>query len=433
MNIDPSEEKIKSFLENDSLNRNRFLNSLLSIILTSPDNVILDLNGNWGSGKTVIAKEIRLLQKEATAKGVDKKNRQELRTNYAIFYYNAWENDQYDPAESILFQLISEYWTGNEKLANKVLATTKSFVSKTVEAVSLGLICPDDIQTKNEAEKWIAELKKTSQKREATSDIVTGILNDAKKNHLLFIIDELDRCNPAFAVKLIEVIKHYFSGKKVKVLFLTNNRQLSSIIENNYGEKFSGYEYLNKIFDLIIDIPEINKQDFISSYNLENADFDATVAIADYYSMSLREIERFIILYQISSQYLNSSALSSTTLRVDPLKHFTKHLLLPLILGAKIKSQDDYTALTTMNKKGKDILQSVATTSYGRRIMRNCNSSTLITSVDSLYNELASYKEHATVNNIDSQTIHRLISEMVSAINIIPANINSSNQGETDE
>lgn len=430
MNIDPSEEKIKSFLESNSLGRNRFLNSLLSIIQTSPDNVIINLNGNWGSGKTVIAKEIQMIQAGATAKDIDEEIAQDIRTDYAVFYYNAWENDQYDPAESILFQLISAYWKGSEKLANEVLATAKSFVSKTIETVSFGLICPDDVQTKDKTKDWIAELKETNQKKEAASNIIANTLDNTKKKHLLFIIDELDRCNPAFAIKLIEVIKHYFSGERVKVLFLTNNQQLSSIIENNYGEKFSGYEYLNKIFDLIIDIPIVDRRTFISSHNLENADFDAITAIADYYSMSLREIERFIILYQVSSQYLNSHILRDVASRPTPLKYFTKHLLLPMILGAKIKNQNDYTALIALNERGRDVMQNIASTSYGTDIMRSCHSPTAPISIDTLYNELKFHNDRSSTYNTNPQAIYQLISEMVSVIGIIPANINNSTQGE---
>ena len=93
-------------------------------------------------------------------------------------------------------------------------------------------------------------------------NIINNILPNDKK--LIFIIDELDRCKPNYAIELLEVIKHYYSNNKIIFLLGTNNEQLSYTINNYYGSNFDGYGYLNKIYDLIIELPEINSYVYLN-------------------------------------------------------------------------------------------------------------------------------------------------------------------------
>ena len=106
---DPSVQTIKGYVENNSLHRNSFLESLIKIILSCENGRIIDIDGDWGSGKTVLIKELELLTEEQDMRtpDIEQKYIKRLKDNYSIFYYNAWENDQYDPAESVVFSLIS--------------------------------------------------------------------------------------------------------------------------------------------------------------------------------------------------------------------------------------------------------------------------------------------------------------------------------------
>ena len=107
MNIstDLSDEKIQSFLLKDSMGQNAFLSSLIKLLVEVDDGSIVDLDGQWGSGKTSVIREIQLISESALdiddVKNIDKDIIKELQMNYSIFYFNAWENDQYNPSESI--------------------------------------------------------------------------------------------------------------------------------------------------------------------------------------------------------------------------------------------------------------------------------------------------------------------------------------------
>lgn len=136
-----SDEEIIDFLKNDKIDRNSFLNSLLQVILSSSDGTILDLDGEWGSGKTVVARELSLINESRESySNLDDELLDEYRNTYSVFYYNAWENDQYEPSESIVFQLINRYWGEQEKIADKILSLIPPFISRaTTEIIGCDL------------------------------------------------------------------------------------------------------------------------------------------------------------------------------------------------------------------------------------------------------------------------------------------------------
>ncbi|OTG92537.1 KAP family P-loop NTPase fold protein [Acinetobacter sp. ANC 3832] len=70
---------------------------------------------------------------------------------------------------------------------------------------------------------------------------------------LVFIIDELDRCRPDFAIRLIERIKHFFDIPKIVFILVMDKIQLSNIICHSYGYRgFQGEEYLDKFIDFTV-------------------------------------------------------------------------------------------------------------------------------------------------------------------------------------
>jgi len=68
---------------------------------------------------------------------------------------------------------------------------------------------------------------------------------------LVFIVDELDRCKPEFAIRLIERIKHFFDIPKVVFILAVNKTQLEESINNFYGFS-STANYLEKFIDFSV-------------------------------------------------------------------------------------------------------------------------------------------------------------------------------------
>jgi hypothetical protein len=80
---------------------------------------------------------------------------------------------------------------------------------------------------------------------------------------LVFIIDELDRCRPDFAIRLIERIKHFFNIKNIVFVLVVHKENLTQTINSHYGYAYEDEEkYLDKFIDFIIPLPKISSPSF---------------------------------------------------------------------------------------------------------------------------------------------------------------------------
>ena len=69
-------------------------------------------------------------------------------------------------------------------------------------------------------------------------------------------IDELDRCRPDYAVDMLEVIKHVFDIENVKVVLVTNTKQLRAAINHRYGAEVDAQKYLDKFLKYSFALPD---------------------------------------------------------------------------------------------------------------------------------------------------------------------------------
>lgn len=89
---------------------------------------------------------------------------------------------------------------------------------------------------------------------------------------LVFIVDELDRCRPTFAIEVLERIKHLFNiNNMVFVLGIARN-ELSKSIKSVYGE-IDVENYLHRFIDLEFRLPQADSPVFfknlLNQYGIE--------------------------------------------------------------------------------------------------------------------------------------------------------------------
>lgn len=77
---------------------------------------------------------------------------------------------------------------------------------------------------------------------------------------MFILIDELDRCRPAYAIELLERVKHIYDANGLVFVFGTNISQLSHAIKAVYGSEFGARSYLNRFFNrqYIFDEPQLD-------------------------------------------------------------------------------------------------------------------------------------------------------------------------------
>lgn len=153
---------------------------------------------------------------------------------------------------------------------------------------------------------------------------------------IVFFIDELDRCCPDFAVRLLERIKHYFLHEKVIFVVSVNMSELQHTIKRHYGNDFNADKYLRRFFDFTIPLPPADMRKYYETINFEDNEAKYVVAnsIIKEYNFSLREITRYL-------QYLKV-AVPEKYNRYEPRYDFYYHVLIPFIIGLSVHDRNKY-------------------------------------------------------------------------------------------
>ena len=131
-------------------------------------------------------------------------------------------------------------------------------------------------------------------------DFLHSLMNE-NGNRLVIFIDELDRCRPDFAVKLLERIKHYFVDEQITFVFSVNLEELSNSVRHFYGESFNAGRYLGRFFDLIIKLHPVNLDNYYNKIGLgDYYYYDYTIrTVISSFHLELRDIIRFISVSQL--------------------------------------------------------------------------------------------------------------------------------------
>ncbi len=258
--INPSEDN--PFAE-DKLNRSQYAYSLCNIINAYSDTgCVISINGEWGTGKTTF---VKMWQKHLQS------------INYRTIYFNAWKTDYVsDPLVALLGEL-KELIGDNEKFKNILgvigdisVAIGKSFVKNSTK------VDVDDIaDVINDQIKEYTKQRTTFNKFKKLLEEYVASVNEDQPVPVIFIIDELDRCNPHFAVKVLERVKHLFDIPNIIFVLPISKKQLEYSIQGFYGsDKIDAANYLRRFIDLEFELPKPNHEQFFM-FLYDHHGFDA--------------------------------------------------------------------------------------------------------------------------------------------------------------
>jgi KAP family P-loop domain len=85
--------------------------------------------------------------------------------------------------------------------------------------------------------------------KDSLAAIVATLDGHGQHPPIIIIIDELDRCRPTYAVKLLEEIKHLFDVAGIVFILALHAEQLGHSISGAYGAGFDGRAYLKRFID----------------------------------------------------------------------------------------------------------------------------------------------------------------------------------------
>lgn len=358
----PTEDNLIESYSNNSLDRNKYIEQFYKMLTSNTSNFsTISLDGKWGSGKTFFIKHAQLLMsvklyeerkdyfksifgkyegaKYSPIRGVvsnlDK-------CEVFPFYYDAWENDTDPyPVLSILYSLYKSLDIGS--LEDKSIKENLNSILSCLSMSAQLLFGVPDI---NGGIKQINNEFKSSRKKElllpitdhhSIIELIKQLINDViNKSHcksIVIFVDELDRCNPSYAVRLLEDIKHYFLMDNVTFVFSVNLSELQHMVKSVYGEQFDAFRYLDRFFDIRLNLPVANqelylKKEISKSENLGILDH-SILAVSSLFKLELREFYKF-------SRIVHLLAETDSKFNIPEAQHFVFYILLPLAIGLKL-------------------------------------------------------------------------------------------------
>ena len=321
--------------EVDIFNRKPLGEALLNLIQNTEDELVLVLDAPWGEGKSTF---IRMWQGFLKDKKVPH------------IYFDAFENDyQADPFLAIssqIYSLIDEEDEENHKEFKEKATSALKVVGRAglrigIKALTAGVLDEtvlEDTGNIKDVSKEASDLvdgyisKRLTQAekdKESLTSFKEYLAHLGEKlggdSHVVFVIDELDRCKPKFALSLVESIKHLFSVPNITFLLVMNRTQLEEAVRCEYGNKVDAAKYLQKFVSIWTTLPKLNDryssvpkkylQNCLSrmEYQQQTTIHQLTIEffedLATYYDLSLREIEKsltsFAIIHNVTDGNLN--------------------------------------------------------------------------------------------------------------------------------
>ncbi|MCI5120858.1 MAG: hypothetical protein D3908_06655 [Candidatus Electrothrix sp. AUS4] len=265
-------------------------------------------------------------------------------------YFDAFENDyQVDPFLAIsseIYSLIDEEDKENHKEFKEKATTALKVVGRAglrigIKALTAGVLDEtifEDTGNIKDASKEASDLidgyiaDRISQAEEDKKSLASfkeylSLLGKklGGDNHVVFIVDELDRCKPKFALSLIESIKHLFSVPNITFLLVMNREQLEESVRCEYGNGVDAAKYLQKFVSIWTGLPKskdryssvpkiylqncLDRMGYQSQTSSQQSVIELFEELVEYYELSLREIEKsltnFAIIYNATDGKLN--------------------------------------------------------------------------------------------------------------------------------
>lgn len=250
----------------DVLDRASFVKQIIDltmIVSENRKNCCFAIEGEWGSGKSFVLEKIQEDLDKEKAEGRDR---------FFTVRYDCWEYDYYEEPVvaiiSVLKDVLDSYLNLIPEGAKSfLLDTAKNMITKAGVGIlksKLGVDIGECIgESKNDAELYDQYFGF----REAIETVRNGIEEIAKDQTVVIVVDELDRCLPTYAIKVLERIHHIFNGlENVVVIIAMEKKQIENSLHQIYGEGMDVDQYLKKFISFSVKLDNGSARNFIAKY-----------------------------------------------------------------------------------------------------------------------------------------------------------------------
>ena len=236
----------------DLLKRQAVAERLTNFVAAQKPPLSISLHGEWGTGKTFL---LRRWQRDLE------------RSGFKAIYFNAWEDDFCDdPLLAILGQMSNTFKDSNFKtLAQQFVSTGLTLLKNNAESLlskHIGVTPNAGSSERDLVDEYLVVRVTKDELKKGLEKLSEAVYNETE-HPLVFIIDELDRCRPTFAIELLERVKHIFDVPYLVFVFGINRDELCKSLSSIYGE-INTDVYLRRFFDFVFQLQEVNSQAFVA-------------------------------------------------------------------------------------------------------------------------------------------------------------------------
>jgi hypothetical protein len=269
-----------SDIDDDDFNRKPIVNTVVGVInnlcLNYGENCFnIGIFGKWGEGKTSVLNFIKEGLRSLSNNTVIEfnpwffKDDESLYLDFFSTISSASSDDRFVGAIKKYAPIVSLGLSGLSKVAALVNPVAEAITKKAANVV-------DAVSGINN-NKSVSELKKE----------IDEIIRDSKKHYVIFI-DDLDRLDKCELHSVLNLIKHTANFYNTIYVVAMDKDMVARSLNTEYDEddnKNSGYDFLEKIFQLQIELPKI------PSYRLYNYLMKRITPLFKQCSLSNEDIE----------------------------------------------------------------------------------------------------------------------------------------------
>lgn len=262
--------------ETDSLGRAELVADIVRRVVNCECPQVLGLHGDWGSGKTSALMQVR----KELAETFDE--------SAPVVWFEAWRyQNESTPIVALLHAIRerlswrSKAWNETKKLGEITIRSALLHWDEITRIIGVQAPKIDAGKIEKVGEAWEKEHLAAKLPAQATTELLDLALNQllgkdateennqapstADKNRLVIIIDDLDRCHPEAAFRLLEGIKIYLGLRRCVFVLGINQREIERAIEKQIpaaddadSRRARAKEYLDKLCGHIWRLPYLD-------------------------------------------------------------------------------------------------------------------------------------------------------------------------------
>ena len=386
--LEPTEENIIDTFVKNSVGRNNSLFKFIEMLNYQDDSYSIAFDGRWGSGKTFFVKQCKLVldclneenQYSYKDQILDVIGQDEIakltKINFKTVYFDAWKNDSdLDPIVSLSKSIATTAFNIKTKAKTVAIEAGKELVK-----IAAKEIAKIDIDIDNILDIFHTEENVEAKFKKELASLIP------KNGRLIVFIDELDRCRPTYAVKLLERVKHFFDNNKITFIFSVNLYELKNTIKKLYGSSFDGDRYLDRFFYSIISLPDANytSKNIESKSSKEGTYLKYCNEISQKFNFSLREQNHFTSMIDITGVKNRFLSFNYQTDVYGNGNEIVDFFIIPYLIALKMVDSDQFNAFVYYND-GTDFIDFLASSKIFSSYLWNEDPNTLKKAAKDIY------------------------------------------------